>query len=559
MSRDLTILGDTPPSRDFPSAAQRILIIGLDGATFDVLGPLMAEGRMPRLKDLVDRGASGPLRSTTPPITPAAWTTFLTGKTPGRHGILDFERYDPLSNRLSFNSTYSLRHVRNLWHILGERGLKIGSVNVPMTFPAFPVNGFLVSGFETPGVNSEFVFPPDLKSDIVSRWPDPTLRSKWRRKTFGGDALFARNVDYMSRSFHQGTTMTTYLGDRYGWDALMVVFKLVDNLQHKTWKYIDPRWADRRPARRDMVKQCFTECDRAVGDLVDYAAKHEAAVMIVSDHGHGSLEGKVQPNHLLQQWGYLSLGGAGARSTTRGQHIIDRLLGRTRKFYRSGDILHDLAVDFTRTQACVMHAGMAGFLYINLRGRQPCGIVSPDDYESLRDELRARFLGSECQAVDPSGRRIALFTAVHKPEELYHCTREEQPWMPDLILIPHESVAVIRKIRGSAAAHWLPYSKIEGTHRPDGVFAAAGPGIAPTRVADANIVDCAPTILALLGYRIPEDMEGKVLLDIFSSPPVVQRSAPADSVTTVTPSGEAFSDDDLDKVTERLKSLGYLE
>lgn len=546
-------------SRDFPSAAQRILIIGLDGATFDVLNPLMAEGRMPRLKDLVDRGASGPLRSTTPPITPAAWTTFLTGKTPGRHGILDFERYDPLSNRLSFNSTYSLRHVRNLWHILGERRLKIGSVNVPMTFPAFPVNGFLVSGFETPGVNSDFVFPPELKSDIVSRWPDPTLRSKWRRKTFGGDALFARNVDYMSRSFHQGTAMTTYLGDRYGWDALMVVFKLVDNLQHKTWKYIDPRWADRRPARRDMVEQCFAECDRAVGDLVDYATKHDAAVMIVSDHGHGSLEGKVQPNHLLQQWGYLSLGGAGARSTTRGQHIVDRLLGRTRKFYRSGDILHDLAVDFTRTRACVMHAGMAGFLYINLRGRQPCGIVSPDDYESLRDELRARLLGPECQAVDPAGRRISLFTAAHKPEELYHCTREEQPWMPDLILIPHESVAVIRKIRGSAAAHWLPYSKIEGTHRPDGVFVAAGPGITRARVADANIVDCAPTILAMLGYRIPEDMEGRVLLDIFSSPPVVQRSAPAASVTAVAPSGEAFSDDDLDKVTERLKSLGYLE
>lgn len=546
-------------SRDFPSTAQRILIIGLDGATFDVLNPLMAEGRMPRLKDLVDRGASGPLRSTTPPITPAAWTTFLTGKTPGRHGILDFERYDPLSNRLSFNSTYSLRHVRNLWHILGERGLKIGSVNVPMTFPAFPVNGFLVSGFETPGVNSEFVFPPELKSDIVSRWPDPTLRSKWRRKTFGGDSLFARNVDYMSRSFHQGTAMTTYLGDRYGWDALMVVFKLVDNLQHKTWKYIDPRWADRRPARRDMVKKCFAECDHAVGDLVDYAAKHKAAVMIVSDHGHGSLEGKVQPNHLLQQWGYLSLGGAGARSTTRGQHIVDRLLGRTRKFYRSGDILHDLAVDFTRTRACVMHAGMAGFLYINLRGRQPCGIVSPDDYEPLRDELRARLLGPECQAVDPGGRRIALFTAVHKPEELYHCTREEQPWMPDLILIPHESVAVIRKIRGSAAAHWLPYSKIEGTHRPDGVFAAAGPGITRAQVADANIVDCAPTILAMLGYRIPEDMEGKVLLDIFSSPPVVQRSALAAGVTAVAPSGEAFSDDDLDKVTERLKSLGYLE
>jgi len=559
MSHDHSSNINTPLPRDFSAAAQRILIIGLDGATFDVLNPLMAEGRLPRLKELIDSGASGPLRSTTPPITPAAWTTFLTGKTPGRHGILDFERYDPLTNRLSFNSTFCLRHVRNLWHILGERGLKIGSVNVPMTFPAFPVNGFLVSGFETPGVNSDFVYPPELKNDVVSRWPDPTLRSKWRRKTFGGDRLFARNLDYMSRSFHQGTAMTTYLGDRYGWDALMVVFKLVDNLQHKTWKYIDPRWADRRPARRDMVKQCFAECDRAVGDLVDYARKHDAAVMIVSDHGHGSLEGRVQPNRLLLEWGFLALSGAGARGSTRGQHVVDRLLGRTKKFYRSGDILHDLAVDFSRTRACVMHAGMAGFLYLNLRGRQPCGIVSPDEYESLRGELRARFLGQECQIIDPSGRRVPMFSAVFKPEELYKCTRADQPWMPDLILIPHDSVAVIRKIRGRAPVQWLPYGKIEGTHRPNGIFMAAGPGIANSRLTEANIVDCAPTILAMLGFRIPEDMEGRVLLDIFASPPVVQRSAPVESLVPSPSTDSAFSDADLDKVTERLKSLGYLE
>lgn len=545
--------------RDFPTPRERLLIIGLDGATFDVLDPLMAEGRLPRLKQLMDAGASGPLCSTVPPITPAAWTTFLTGKTPGRHGIIDFERYDPLTNRLSFNSTYCLRQVRNLWHILGERGLKIGSVNVPMTFPAFPVNGFLVSGFETPGANSEFVFPPDLKEEILARWPDPTLRSKWRRKAFGGDALFAQNLDYMSRSFHQGTSMTTHLGDRFGWDVLMVVFKLVDNLQHKTWKYIDPRLANRNPVRRDMVKQCFAECDRAVGDLVDYAQQHDAAVMVVSDHGHGSLEGKVQPNRLLLEWGYLTLGGAGARGGTRGQHLWNRLWGRNKKFARNGDILHDLAVDFSRTRACVMHAGMAGFLYINLHGRQPCGIVLPNEYESLRDELRDRFLGTECQTVDPSGRRIPMFTAVHKPEELYGCAREQQPWMPDLILIPYESLAVIRKIRGRAPVQWLPYRKIEGTHRPDGIFMAAGTEIKPTRIGGANIVDCAPTILALLGFRIPGDMEGRVLLDMFASPPVVQRSALASAVSAPLAPAEAFSDDDLEKVTERLKSLGYLE
>lgn len=547
------------PQRDFPAAARSVLIIGLDGATFDVLDPLIAEGRLPHLEGVMNEGASGRLRSTTPPITPAAWTTFLTGKQPGSHGIIDFERYDVHTHRLAFNSTRCLDHVRNIWQILGDRGFRVGSVNVPMTYPPIPVNGFLVSGFETPGPGSDFVYPPGLKSEILARWPDPTLRSKWRRKPLGGDRLFAANLDYMSRSFHQGAAMTRWLGDRLGWDVAMVVLKLVDNLQHKTWKYIDPRWADRRPKRREMVKDCFAEMDAAVGDLLDYAAQREAAVMIVSDHGHGSLEGKVQPNRLLLDWGYLVLEAGGAQGVTRGRHLWDRLRGRTQRFARDDSVAHDLAVDFSRTRACVMHAGMAGFLYINLQGRQPCGIVPPEEYESLRDELRARFLGTECQTLDPAGRPVPLFPEVHKPEELYGCRRADQPWLPDLILIPHESLAVIRKIRGRRAVNWLPYARIEGTHRPDGIFVAAGSGIAIKRNLHAHIVDCAPTLLATLGLKIPEDMEGRVLTEIFEHPPVVEKHAPRAAVTAGAGGEGAFSEEDLAKVTARLMDLGYLE
>ena len=148
---------------DGGSVAKRVLIVGLDGATWAVLRPLMQAGRMPRLRAAVEGGASGVLHSTIPPITPAAWTTFLTGKQPGSHGIIDFERYDPTSNRLRFNSTRCLDHVRNLWQIAGEAGLKVGSVNVPMTYPPVPVNGFMVSGFETPGPESDFVYPKELR------------------------------------------------------------------------------------------------------------------------------------------------------------------------------------------------------------------------------------------------------------------------------------------------------------------------------------------------------------------------------------------------------------
>ncbi len=558
-------------SRSFVGSARRVLIIGLDGATFDVLDPLMAEGRMPRLEAAIAAGTSAILRSTIPPITPAAWTTFLTGKLPGSHGIIDFERYDVHTNKLYLNSTRCLDHVRNLWQILGDAGLRVGSVNVPMTYPPIPVNGFMVSGFETPGPHSDFVHPPDLKDEILARWPDPTLRTKWQRRMFGGDALFRDNVAYMSRSFHQGAAMTKWLGDKLGWDALMVVFKLVDNLQHKAWRYLDPRWSHRHPTRCELAKEGFAEADKAIGTLLDYAQANDAAVVMVSDHGHGSLEGKVQPNLLLQQWGYLAMRGGGAQKAVRGRRHWDRLRGRTHKFQRVGDIAQDLAVDFSKTRACVMHAGMAGFLYINLEGRQPTGIVKPAEYEALRDELKGRLLGSECRVNDPRGRTVPLFAEVHKPEELYGCSREDQPWLPDLLLTPHESLAVVRKIRGRHPVQWLPDRRIEGTHRPDGIFVATGPGVRRSppvedgsRSLRTHIADCAPTILAMLGLRIPDDMDGHVITDIFQTPPVVEFEASQLPDTTPgvdrTPeSDDVYSEDELQQVTERLADLGYLE
>ncbi len=547
------------------TVARRVLVVGLDGVTWDVLGPLMDQGQMPRLRGVCERGFSGVLRSTTPPITPAAWTTFLTGKQPGKHGIIDFERFDVHTNKLAFNSTRCLDHMRNLWSILGERGFKVGSVNVPMTFPAVPVNGFMVSGFETPGVNSNFVYPPEIKAEIVERWPDPTLRAKWRRSAVGGEAVFKENLDYISQSFHQGADMTMWLGERFGWDALMVVLKLTDNLQHKTWKYLDPRWSDREPKRCEMVKECFAEADRALGTLLDYAAEHDAAVMIVSDHGHGSLEGKIHVNRLLEQWGYLALEGGAAQGTTRIRHVWDRLRGKTKRFAREGNIADDLAVNFTRTRACVMHAGMAGFLYVNLKGRQPCGIVDPAEYEKLRDEIRAKLLSGECSVRQPDGKSVPLFPEVHKPEELYGCSRTEQPWMPDLILIPYESLAVVRKIRGSRVVKWLAEDRIEGTHRPDGIIAAVGTGVAKGKRGNAQIADCAPTILSLLGQRVPDDMDGRVITELFLVPPRVEyEGVVTRGVQTVAAGSQAgedsvYTSEQMQALTQQLNDLGYLE
>ena len=543
------------PRRELPALAQKVIIIGLDGATFDVLNPMMAAGRMPNLEKLIKTGTAGILDSTKPPITPAAWTTFMTGKGPGRHGIVDFEKYDVRTGQLSFNSTYEIRE-KTFWEIFSEKGFRVGSINVPMTYPPRRVNGFMISGFETPSIDKDFTWPSELKNDILQRWPDYNYQSDWKRRTFGGDELFARNLAYIEHSFQQGYDLTTYCGDRFGWDVMMVLYKLVDNLQHKAWKYIDPATADAYPQRAEITAHCFSALDNAIGKLVEYARRKDALVIIMSDHGHGTLDGKAQPNLLLEQWGYLKIRSHITQAKRRLQRIIGRALGRTTKRFAANlGIEHELDIDWQQTRACVMHAGIYGFLYLSLKGRQPGGLIEPEDYEKARQDLLDKFLKVTCK--NREGQTVKVFPEVHRTEELYNCSREEQPWLPDLLLVPHPGLAVVRKIRGSKAVRWCSPHRMEGTHRVEGILIVNGPHVRSGGSVHANIADVTPTMLAALGLRVPADMEGQVLVDLFDTRPTVEYEPP--QVVKVTEHEDVYNDAEKETLTKRLSDLGYLE
>lgn len=547
--------GQRQAPRDLAALAGRVLIIGLDGATFDVLNPLMAAGRMPHLADLIATGTAGILDSTKPPITPAAWTTFMTGKGPGRHGIIDFEKYDVQSNQLSFNSTYEIRE-KTIWEILSEKGFRVGSINVPMTYPPRKVNGFMISGFETPSIEKEFTYPPELKTEILKKWPNYNYRSDWKRKTFGGDALFQRNMAHIEQSFEQGYELTRFCGDHYGWDVLMVLYKLVDNLQHKAWKYLDPKTSSKYPVRAERSAQCFERLDETLGKLFAYAREKDATILIMSDHGHGSLDGKAQPNALLEQWGYLKIKSRLTNAGRRLERIVDRTFGRTAKRFEANlGIEHEIDIDPSATRACVMHAGIYGFLYVSLKGRQPNGLIEPADYDRVRADLRERFLA--VTAKTPEGETIRVFPEVHFTEELYRCSREEQPWLPDLMLVPRPGLAVVRKIRGRKAVRWLSEARLEGTHRVEGILALHGPHIRQGASIHGNISDIAPTLLAALGMRVPADMEGQVLVDVFDTRPVIEYEPP--QAVEHVEHEEVYSEAEKETLTKRLSDLGYLE
>jgi len=552
------VKSEGPDGKRHEAALHRVLLIGLDGATFDILGPLMDQGRMDNLKSLIAGGTSGILESTRPPITPAAWTTFMTGKGPGRHGIIDFLRYDPARHSLWFNNNQKISQ-KTIWQILSDKRREdggprytVGSINVPMTFPPEKVSGFMISGFDTP-TGQDFTFPKDLQAKLLARFPDYTHEKKWERRTFGGDALFARNLKYICDSFDRGYDLVRFCGDEYAnWDVMMVLFKLVDNLQHKVWRHMDPRTRDHNPRRRDMAINCLVRLDEVLGKLRRLAAAHGATIIVMSDHGHGSLDGKAQPNLLLARWGYLGLRSNLARAKTRGEVWWRRL---TKSHNGSpagqpGSLDHDLAIDWSRTRACVLHAGIYGFLYINLKGRQPEGIgtVEPSDYEALRSEIQERLLSATCR--DRDGKEMSIFPEVYTTESLYGCGRETYPWMPDLLLAPAEGLAVVKKIRGRSPVRWIPLNRLEGTHRLDGVFVANGPNISEGKTIRAGIADITPT-------RVPKDMEGRVLTEIFSRPVKVEYEPPQQR--KVEEAAPVLSEKQVEEVATRLGDLGYLD
>ena len=540
------------------SRFSRVLMIGLDGATFDVLEPLMRQGVMPKLAALTAGGTAGILESTRPPITPAAWTTFMTGKGPGKHGIIDFLRYDPETNQLVFNNNQKINQkTPTIWQILSEKQYRVGSINVPMTYPPEQVNGFMISGFDTP-TGKDFTWPKELQREILAKYPDYTHEKKWERKALGGEKVFAENLKYISQSFDRGVELARFCGDKYGWDVMMVLFKLVDNLQHKAWRYLDPRTRDASPERHRMTIDCFARLDVAIGKLWALAQEKDATVLIMSDHGHGSLDAKAQPNLLLANWGYLSLRSNIARAKTRGA-VWWRRLTRSKNgspVAAAGALDHDLAFDWSGTKACVLHAGIYGYLYINLKGRQKHGIVDPSDYERLRAELRDKLLAATCR--DRDGREMRIFPEVHITEELYGCTRDDYPWMPDLLLAPADGLAVVKKIRGSSPVRWVPLDRLEGTHRLDGIFIANGPGIASGKKIHAHIEDIAPSVLAGLGERVPKDMDGKVLSGMFDEPVEVHYEPPQERKVDEKEPG-VLTQRQMEEVADRLGALGYLD
>ena len=235
------------------SKKARVFIVGLDGATFDLILPWIREGRLPSLSHMMENGVYGELKSTIPILTPAAWSSFMTGKNPGKHGIVGFFTREKEGYSVKVvNSTD--RSAREIWTILSENGKKVGIVNVPLTYPPKSVNGFMITGMMTPPKSDNFTYPTLLKEEVEKviggSTLDPLLTSLEREDVF---------INELFGSTEKLAKISLLLIEKQELDLFMVVFNGTDYIQHRFWKYIDPQHSEYKAEKSVGYRKMFLQ------------------------------------------------------------------------------------------------------------------------------------------------------------------------------------------------------------------------------------------------------------------------------------------------------------
>ena len=537
----------------------KLLIIGIDGATFDLIHPWAAAGHLPHLNSLLQGGVHAELASTLPPVTSPAWPTFMTGCNPGKHGVFDF--IQPQGADFSLVNSTKIQQP-TIWQRLSRAGYQVGALNVPVTYPPRPLDGFMVSGILSPR-DGQICYPADLISRYRKRLGAYRVAPDVQYKA-GIENKYVEDMYDLIRS--QGDWALALM-DGEEWDVLMVHFIALDVMMHALWRFMDENHPRHEPGPfQHAIRDGYKLVDQYIGRMLEQLPE-EATVLVMSDHGFGPLQQIVNLNVFLMEKGLLRLKRDAltrlkalafrlGMTPARVYHMVEtmglqNLATRVSKNTRNqvvGKFLSFDSVDWSRTVAYSM--GHVGQIYLNVAGREPQGIVTEADY----DERRREVIDALGELRDDDGR--PLVSKIIAREETYHGPYSQLG--PDLhvVLDDYNMIAfplfatnnqiVTDQIRGDS-----------GCHRREGIFIAHGPGIRQSeQLADASILDLAPTIMALLGEPVPQIMDGRVLERIFKEKPEILYSE-EDAFTSDT-EGQALDDEETAQVEERLRSLGYL-
>ena len=508
--------------------SKKVLVVGLDGATFDLIMPWITEGLLPNMFKMLRNGLHNELISTIPMFTPTAWSSFMTGKNPGKHGVTGFFTRDKKNYELSLINPSNIRG-NVLWDILGENGKRVIIINVPTTYPPKKVNGLLITGMLTPSKSKNFTYPLSLRSEINALvgeykiYPSH-LYSENREDLFISDVFKVTEIQAKTAE---------YLMQKYPWDFFMIVFTGGDQLQHAFWKHIDakhPKYCKEKEKKyREILFQYYKKTDDVIGRLFDKSGKN-ATKIVMSDHGFGPLYKFIHINQWLIEKKLLKfknnpfiilkyqLFKLGITPESVYNIFLKVFLGdiRSKLGRRKGHklisklFLSFSDVDWKKSRAFSM--GAMGQIYLNVKGRESKGIVQPgEEYRILRKKI-----SNLLYKLNDADTGKPVIDQVFFKEDIYHgCYLKE---MPDIVILPGEGYIGFEEYEFASNKVLKKSVGISGTHRLNGILIASGPNIKGgfKLKKKPKIWDITPTIYKVMNIPVPSEVDGSVLKELIT-------------------------------------------
>jgi len=495
----------------------RVLIIGLDGATWNIIKPLVDEGKLPTFRELMSNGVWGKLESTIPPVTGPSWVSFATGMNPGKTGVFDFLVREEKSMKLTpINS--KVIQGRTFWDKLSSEGYKVGIVNFPMLYPPYNINGFMVSGVGSPE-DGNITFPRELKDEIDEVTGGYEIVVDYHNEKYNDENLFLKDLN---RVLDKRVRALDYLLKQKNWDLFLVVFSCTDWLQHLMWKHLDPSSPSYNSTKSKRYRQQFAKIWRKIGKFLNsmISLVEDANVLIISDHGFGPQKGCFYVNTWLEKEGFLvrkRRTNMDARMKTRNivrkvllPFLSVRLLKKTlKKFDRKVTVLEQICFE-KNTAFALGHTIPFGAIYLNVKGREPYGFIERGrQYEDAKEEISRKLMKLGQQL----NRKLNV--TIFDPKEIYQ--GDKLDLAPDILFTINNWECVIVESFADHLYTDSPYSnRHTGSHRMEGIFLAYGPDIKKGElIQGAKIYDIASTVLHMFNLSIPKEMDGQVLTEIF--------------------------------------------
>jgi predicted AlkP superfamily phosphohydrolase/phosphomutase len=533
----------------------KILLVGLDGASWHILDRAIKSGHLPFLERICEDGVNGDLRSSTPPITPVAWPSFMTGVNPGKHGISGFAQPEERNGSYQFKMNDS-RDIRatTIWEYLGGSGYTTVSLNLPMTFPAFEVNGVLVGGLFTPNMGSDFVYPAEFKYELKERGYKPFV------KHVAGDlkrciskAEYKKKVDEMWELVETKFEQAYYVDGEIDWDVFFLQIQELDAIQHFLLGFFEEGhpWYDEEMAEY-IYEKFYGNIDEALVELIEkFDDGGNLTFLFVSDHGFQTAERAIYMGNWLHDHGFaeVSMSGTIKRQVINKLKRLDVL-----KMRRYLEVSRHIAkqkeagtFDWETSAAISIGAGNNPIV--------PIYVLEDGSREQILSDLEDALNGY----VDPeTGDQVVKETM--RGEDIYEGPHLK--WMPDLIVKATDRYTLRTSFHPEEpiVADLVETTNRPGIHHPTGIIAGDGPDIASGTV-DATLQDIFPTLLYYLGEPIPEYVDGTVLEGLFT--PALNESTDPEYVAVPKERDRkldtVLTNADEEDVRDTLSKLGYID